>query len=409
MKSLCTFFLVCALSLAVTPASHADDRTEIQQIREQLKVLNARLDALEARNADAIAAKPGGTVSAGAAKVSGKLKTAQEESRIAVSGDLRFRHESIDEQTRVNRTRQRVRARIGLKAKVAPNADVVVRLASGSDDPVSTNQSLDNAASTKDIRLDRAYFSLAPSATTKVVGGKMKNPFYQPGSSSLIWDSDLSPEGLAWSLAQRGFFVNVASLWVEERSSRSDSMMYGAQAGFKTEWADGAQITAGLGHLDYAATQGRGAFFDGEGRGNRLDSSGAYIHDFNLTEVFAEVSTKLTSLPFSVFAHWVRNGGASDDNRGYLVGGRIGKASSSGQWEFEYSFRDLEADAVIATFTDSDIGGGGTAIRGHVFNFSYAFSKRLGASLTYLASENGVGTADNHDYDRLQADFSLSY
>ena len=77
--------------------------------------------------------------------------------RISLKGDLRLRHEIIDEDAKDTRNRTRLRARLSLQGTVNDEVDVHLRLASGSDDPVSTNQSLDDGFSSKDINLDLAY------------------------------------------------------------------------------------------------------------------------------------------------------------------------------------------------------------------------------------------------------------
>ena len=77
-----------------------------------------------------------------------------------VKGDFRYRHEMIDKQDSDTRHRHRIRARFGLYGDVSPYSSFGIRLATGSDDPVSTNQTLDGAFSTKTIGLDLAYMKL---------------------------------------------------------------------------------------------------------------------------------------------------------------------------------------------------------------------------------------------------------
>ena len=65
-----------------------------------------------------------------------------------------------------DRHRNRIRARLGLGAKVNDEWDLGFRLATGhgevSGDPVSTNQTLDEAFSKKPIWLDQAFFGYHP-------------------------------------------------------------------------------------------------------------------------------------------------------------------------------------------------------------------------------------------------------
>ena len=146
--------------------------------------------------------------------------------RIRFGGDIRLRHESTlfddgnatdiedpgSPNTFINTTndrhRQRIRLRIGAKAKLIDPGDVNVgkvtagvRLATGSvGNPVSTNHTLGSSGSShSDIVLDRAYvnWTFEPEAEiwggmiprASLTGGIMENPWE---STSLVWDSDLA-------------------------------------------------------------------------------------------------------------------------------------------------------------------------------------------------------------------------
>ena len=74
-----------------------------------------------------------------------------------------------------------------------------------------------------------------------------------------------------------------------------------------------------------------------------------------------------------------------------------------------YAYQDLEADAVIATFTDSDFGGGGTDGKGHVIELNYALRDRWTLGFRYFLNERGADADNEHDYNRLQADVVFAY
>ena len=42
------------------------------------------------------------------------------------------------------------------------------------------------------------------------------------------------------------------------------------------------------------------------------------------------------------------------------MGATLNKAKDPGSWQFEYDYRDIQADAVVGKFNDSDFVGGGT-------------------------------------------------
>jgi hypothetical protein len=54
--------------------------------------------------------------------------------------------------------RERIRCPLSATGKVNDNTDVNVRLATGSADPVSTNQTLDGGFTSKALWVDHAYY-----------------------------------------------------------------------------------------------------------------------------------------------------------------------------------------------------------------------------------------------------------
>ncbi len=329
---------------------------------------------------------------------------------IKLKGDFRYRHESINQDGKLDRNRQRMRARIGIDVKLDNGVKLGFRLASGSDDPVSTNQTFDDGFSTKRLGLDLAFFEWKPETVKnlKLSGGKIKNPFFKPGKAELIWDGDLNPEGMAASFRTTGgntqFFATVGGFWVNESSSGADAGLRAAQAGLKFDAPGGkTTVTVGGGFFDYSNLKGAGTVFkSGEGFGNSLDSQGHYMYDYNLLQAFAEVDMKVRETPLSLFGDFVTNSDPEFANTGWLVGAKIGKAKKTGSWQCRYNYRKIEKDAVLGVFTDSDFRGGGTNGTGHEFGVDamLASKVKLGASL-FL---NKQGVYVQNDYKRFQLD-----
>jgi len=116
----------------------------------------------------------------------------------------------------------------------------------------------------------------------------MKHPFYRAGGNSLVWDSDLNPEGIAASVTAERFFGNVGVLVVEEDAADRDVFIYSAQAGVKLEMNSSSTFSAGLGIFDFTHVAGAEPFYDGKPRGNSVDLDGLYLQDFSILEMFAE-------------------------------------------------------------------------------------------------------------------------
>ena len=332
--------------------------------------------------------------------------------RVIIKGDFRLRYENIGDVTKTeSRDRSRIRARIELIGQVSEDWSVGLGLASGGDDPVSTNQTLGNGGTTKGINLDLAYFDWSGLTNTHLLGGKFKNPFYKPAKNSLIWDSDYRPEGLAYKYASDKYFVNAAFMFLEsdnKAGTQNTETLWGTQVGLKTKWGANNKLTAGLSYYNINVA-GSKAFYDADLFGNSVINNGTddlYLHDYQELELFSEFSFNVGNLPASVFIDWVQNQSVDDNGNGYSIGASLGSAKNPRAWKASYIYQDLESDAVLGLTTDSDFGGGGTNVSGHLFKAAYAIQKNVSFGLTYLINQQGDLETD---YDRLQLDFKLKY
>jgi hypothetical protein len=404
--------ILCSPSWAFAQGSPS---AEIAALRAEIAALSERLDRLERADGSgpAAASQPPQSAAAPASAPAVNLAAAPvAESKpppIRFAGDFRYRHESVNDDAFEERQRQRIRARFGFTADVTDGVTAGLTLATGGDDPVSANQTLDTGFDRKPIGVDRAYVTWKASKELSFTGGKMANPFYRPLNHHLIYDNDLNPEGLALRYETSNWFTNVAGLWVEERAAADDSILMGGQLGFKRMLGGGRRFLAGVSYYDYLDTQNQTPFWDGEPAGNSVDASGNYANDFNEAEVFAELGFMAGERPITVFADYVTNTEATLQDDGYAIGAVYGEITRPGTWRVSYAYQDLEADAVIGTFTDSDFAGGGTDGRGHVVDFQYALRSRWTLGFKYFLNERGEASGNERDYNRLQADLNFNY
>jgi hypothetical protein len=341
-----------------------------------------------------------------------------------LKGDLRYRHEMIDTEGKDARHRHRIRARVGIFGEASPYTKVGIQLATGSDDPVSTNQSLDDAFTTKSIGVDLAYFEAShekvPGLT--LTGGKFANPFFTAGHSELLWDSDWNPEGGALTFAQdlnNRISLNMigAGLWIDERSSDDDSYMIAGQgvASIKLDEEKSA-VAVGAGFFNYVNTRGFEVFYDPEDpKGNSAVTPGEgetgyhYAADFEIVEFFGEATHKFEIFPVTLMGDLVINTAADSLETGWLVGLRIGKAKKTGSWEGRYIYRRVEKDAVIGIFTDSDFRGGGTDACGHELGGAVQLAQNTAFNVTYFVNDIGLQREDKARFTRLQIDLQLKF
>ena len=343
---------------------------------------------------------------------------------IKMKGDLRYRHEMIDKEGKDARHRHRVRARFGVFGEVSPYTKVGIQLATGSDDPVSTNQTLDGAFSTKQVGIDLAYLEAShprlPGMNVK--GGKFKNPFFKPGKSELIWDGDLNPEGGAatFEKAIDNFVLTLtgAGFWIDERSSSDDSYIAAGQVVGRLYFNEKqSDLTFGGSIFNYVNAEGFEPFFDhDDAMGNSIveavsgeDTVEVYASGFELMELFGEFTHKFESTPVTVMFDYVTNSAADSLNIGWLFGLRVGKAKKPGSWEFRYIYRNLEADAVLGMFTDSDFRGGGTDAKGHEVGGAIQLAANTAFKASYFINEIGLEAEETEGFNRMQIDLQLKF
>lgn len=326
---------------------------------------------------------------------------------ITVSGDARVRYESVEIDPGRDIHRKRYRARGGLDVELADDLSFHLRLATGDGSPVSTNLNFGESVSLDDINLDRAYFDWQMTDSSHLYAGKMKNPLYRPGDTSLSWDGDWNPEGIAAALEHDAVFGSVGVFRLADQGV-VDSLLFSLQAG--RHWTvAGGELTAGLSYYDYSHARGRKPFFRGITAGNSVDAEGNYLFDYDVIEVFADYALRVRNVPVEFFGDWLRNLETGRENRAWAVGVNVGQAEQRGQFSASWAWHHTDADAVIGIFTDSDFGGGVTDSRGQVLSVQYALTDRLTAGSTLILSEFGGFSAPHRDYDRLMLDVEIRF
>lgn len=280
-----------------------------------------------------------------------------------LNGDFRYRHEGIDKENADAIYRNRIRYRLGIQTTVNDRVKVGARFASGTGDPRSTNQNLEDGLSSKSINLDRAYFELTPCENWWITGGKVANPF---ASTDLQWDTDVNFEG-GMAKYTTGDKTKLAftggAIWIEPYAS-------GHGAGI---WAGQVSASGAKGDTKWNAAAGIWSYVLGRvnegqavetGYGNTVMDN-MFAKDYEILDVVAEVTMPVAKSKLTVTVNPVLNTATSTDNVGWLamlkIKGKVWKRASA----FSYDYRVLEPDAVFGAFTDSDAAGGRTNQRGH--------------------------------------------
>jgi len=334
-----------------------------------------------------------------------------------------------------DRQRLRLRARLGITAKVTPDVSAAFRLSTGNTtNPVSTNQDMGKTGNKYSFVLDRAFVkahspTFLPWLTAS--GGRIPNPFF---GTDLQWDDDLNFEGLALrvedSLASAKVWRPFGTLGVFplqeleqtfENSAKS-KWLIGAQVGVEWVPSNTTRAKVGLGVYDYRNVSGELNAVDGiskdytapafRQKGNTLfdinnPGTGSPLYalaaDYRVINLTGMVDINLYN-PVHVIltADYVDNVGFSasktsdrlkrnvePETKGYLARVAVGMPVMllKDDWQVSLTYRYLEADAVLDAFTDSDFHLGGTNSKGFIVAGQYGLSKSTWLSARWLSSQ----------------------
>ncbi|MEZ5405743.1 MAG: putative porin [Verrucomicrobiia bacterium] len=403
-----------------------------------------------------------------------KYDASQFTKKISLFGDLQLRYEYTDSQNafdddrdgafpdsnamRDDRSRTRYRLRFGVKAQLADNFELGLRLASGNNDGeiTSTHETLGDAFAKDGIYIDLAYLKYSPLNWSTIWVGKHEQQFW---TTDMLWDNDLTIEGATeqfkFGLGKAKFFVNLGQ-WafgdVNEadedkavrgdgynRVSNDDGWIWAAQAGINypliektldAQAAIGFYYFANSEDLDNSQkTLSNGVIYPNPGSGNNLGN------EFQLLDALFQLTYTpsggfLKNIPIQPYAHLVYNMapapdlgvrrvghdatldaqlnpddiGDDADARGkwvdlsndlaWRVGLKIGEAKKQGQWEINGWYEEVGSDAVPDTFNDATYANGFTNHRGFSVKAVYAIRDWWNVAFNF------------HNYDFLDPDIN---
>ena len=338
--------------------------------------------------------------------------------RVHFKGDLRLRYESIERDDSDNTYRNRYRLRLGTKVDLIDNLQFEVGMRSGFGNPTSGNQTFHDDEGLNDYFLESLRFNILGLAytfdNTTVKIGRQAYMMYRPIKSQLVWDNDVSMNGLNYHYKDdtKMLTLGVNQPTLEEDSlAKDDVTLFIAQYVHKTKLGD-AKLNLGTGVYYYDGLKGNTTLF-GKDKGNTV-VDGVYTNDYTIVEGFAEVQFKdVFGMPFKVAASVAYNAAADDNNLGYDIAFQLGKAKHIGDWQVKYSYTDIEEDAVFAAYSDSDNFGGGTAARGHAIRAKYKMEKNLYLAGSFFSNklyeskskEDGM----EPNYERVQLDCIVKF
>lgn len=380
--------------------------------------------------------------------------------------------------TTESRSRQRLRMRLGLTAKVTDEVGVGVRLATGSaTDRVSTNQTLGQNFNKYELYVDRAFVRIDPVEWVSIQGGRIPNPWF---ATEMTWNENLNFEGFATSfrrpMVDDGFapFATLGYFPLRESTppGRNSRSLWGAQVGASMELDSRTRVKFGLAYYSYNNIEGRsdtdytllsngisvgqryGQYEYPVGlrqRGNTVFETNPLINFTNDTikptwglayqfkPLVLTATAEFTHFsPFNVMlaAEYANNTAfsASDfrkragstyynnvdpggSREGYQLKVAVGatEVRELHDWQVQFAYRRVGSDAVLDAFTDSDLGLGGTNLRGYSLGVTYGVDRNSTLGVRYMAAEN-IDSTINRNYptasykaNTLQVDFNVRF
>ncbi len=321
-----------------------------------------------------------------------------------------------------SKSRFRGRVRIGIYGDVNDQMDWGFRLASGSDEsPTSSNQSLDDFGSKRKIWMDLGYFGWRPAELQDLhmVIGKMKKPWQDV--SGLVWDGDFNPEGVNAKYSKNSFTAQVGHYIMKDNASGDDPNrdvgMTAIQLHGGLDVAEDIKLVGGVAGFFFQNVAGTEVVTSDSGKelskGNTTtdieNDDGSvtklWANDFEEIDTTIAMDIKRGPIPLKIYGEYVVNIAAdSADDDGWRAG--VKASFFDKKLGFDYYYRDLGRDAVLAVLADSDFGGGGTGSKGHTINVKYKAMKNCTVGMTLLLADNGIKDAD---IDPFQFDIVVKF
>jgi hypothetical protein len=338
--------------------------------------------------------------------------------KVHFKGDLRLRYESIERDDADNKYRNRYRLRLGVKVDLMDTLQFEVGMRSGFANATSGNQTFTDDEPLMDyffqsLRFNTLGFSYRSENSTYKIG-RQAYMMYRPIKSQLVWDNDISMNGANYQYqdATKMITLGINQPTLEEASVAEDDVnLFIAQYVHKTT-VDRAKLYLGMGVYYYDGLKGNTTLF-GSTKGNSVEN-GVYSNDYHIIEGFGELQLPdIFGQKLKLATGIVYNFGADENNFGYDIALQLGKAKKVGDWQVKYSYTDLEEDATLGAYSDSDNFGGGTGARGHAIRAKYKMGKNLYLAGNFFFNELYESKSKlkgmEAEYERVQLDVIVKF
>ena len=423
--------LLCSSLLA-----RADtDADRIKRLEDQIKALQEQMQKLKDDQVARDKAQVASTGNQGGRPGQPPAKPPAAANAIRISGDIDTRFDLTGFHAPITGVipegdtgRLAGRFRLKLQTSLSQRSDAEIWLQTGQQiSPTVAYTNFGDVARGKVVSFGRAAFNYyfgdkANPKTPSLTFGKMQLPFWRGDlggwASEITWDNDVSPEGIALRLPlvnnkhltlsdTTGFFaINqpaknlftglTTNIYQIESQLKADSGF--VHAAVTLNVID--NLNSGLlvpsvtpdGFIDNRPAQG--AFLFTPFIGNQTTNGHYYYapsapglgsNTFSIFGLSVQLAPKVRKNRIQPFMHYeyLNNGSVPTDNVGWGITLGLnksklldGKATSRGDYTAWWTYRDVDPDAALGHFADSDLGAG-TDYRGYQLGFNYRIQDNL--------------------------------
>lgn len=372
---------------------------------------------------------------------------------IDLYGDARLRFETrggengaVAGDDRMERNRWRYRLRAGAKMEFTDNLRAGIQIETGSSGRSSNVTFGDDAGpwgkSSDGIFLGLLYLNWTPTDWLDLTAGRQANPFKV---TSLVWDGDLTPEGLSESFKTKaGKFDLFATFGQYVYDDSNPDNAFGGGASYGDAFLLVNQVGAKFNVSKDVSVQvaptlnvysGQGDTYRGPFVGTTVVNS-IGINDLLVVEIPAEVKFKVGSIPARVFGDFAMNLQGDDRARAagtpqfddevyaWQAGAELGSAKKKGGWSMKAFYQMSDLYALDANLVDSDLFDSRLNMKGFVVQGVYALTDFANLTLTYANADRNnqslptgavgdlggpTGTAFLENYQLFQADLNFKF
>ncbi len=350
-----------------------------------------------------------------------------------LSGDFRYRVQTnyraipltAAKTFNFRQTRSRIRARLNFEDQVNDKFKMVVGIATDGGNPRSNNYTLggSKAAVTgitnvdtfgkPQVILNKAYGVYTPWSWLTITGGKMDNPFWEPGNANaaMLFDPDITPEGVVLKLEKKLTdhitpYIQTMYFDLHDLSPttavKTDPFMLITQGGLKGNITDRIYYKSGFSWIDFnnpshfLSTQTTGT-------NTTVTVAGTTMLKYNYNDVLVgalefgmnDPFGEMLPYPFyvpqiGVFGDFAYNNAAHDqENKAWMAGFYLGNSSVSGwgTWRLQSFYKAIQRDAWLDTLPNDDFYSGDTDTRGWQSQLDIGLAKNVWFDILYFRTE----------------------